>query len=395
MRNSILYFSTVLCAVIIFGCKSESSETSYYDDIKVIEAYPAELAGYLPLDTIIIEHPDGIGKSFLSVINEELYLFDVLRVQVNRIKEDFTLGEAVLKRGDGPDEIQSFESFCSNGEQHLFLSGWTYYVYDDNWEIQNKGVLEFYTYKDLADMANSPRADMVSVYELKYYEQRHFLRGNELWIQIESSNPKFNFVMHPEYYEDARIAGVVDLNDGKVKRILGRKSPSYRNYSFIPHHDQHYWDFSGDGKIFISFEPDSLIYICDENLQPIFAFGAAGQQMRQDYQQINTYDDYESMWFLSRTSKGYYKHLNVFDEGKLLFRSYNQGMDAREARAYGSNPKRLQIFKDYQLVADVPVPGYFKIIGKIGDYYYADGSAENRNNEEVILYRFRLNDLLP
>lgn len=387
--------STILSVVLFFACESDISKTSYFDDFRVIEAHPAALAQNLKLDTMVVEHPEGVGRAFFSVINDELYLFDVLRVQVNRINEDFTLGATVLKQGDGPDEIQRFQSFSSNGEQHVFLSGYTYFIYDTNWEIQNRGELEFNTDKDIDAVINNPKADIIGVYELKYYEQRHFLRGSELWIQIESSNPNFNFLMHREYYQDARIAGVVDLKDGKIKHILGRKSPAYRNYSFIPHHDQHYWDLSEEGNMFISFEPDSLIYICDENLRPITAFGAAGQQMRQDYQQINTYDDYAGLWFSSQTSKGYYKHLNVFDEGKLVFRTYNQGMDLRNASAYGANPKRLQVFKDYQLVADVPVPGYFKIIGRIGDYFYADGSAENRNNEEVILYRFQFDDLLP
>jgi hypothetical protein len=379
--------------VLTFGCEPEISETSYYSDFTTLTAQDSEVRQNIKLDTLFIEHPEGVGKAFFSVIKEELYLFDVLRVQVNRIQENYTLGETVLKQGDGPDEIQRFQSFSSNGEQHAFLSGYTYFIYDKNWEIQNKGVFEFNTDKDLDAVMNHPKADIIGIYELKYYEQKPFLRGNELWIPIESSNPKLNFLMHREYYEEARIAGVVDVKDGEIKKILGRKSPSYSNYSFIPHHDQHYWDLSEDGNMFISFEPDSLIYICDENLRPMKAFGRSGINMKQDYKELDTYEDYESYWFYSQTSKGYYKHVNVFENGNLVFRTYNQGADPTLVRDYSSNPKRLQVYQDYQLIADVPVPGYFKIIGKIGDYFYADGSAENRNNEELILYRFRLNDL--
>lgn len=395
MSKLLIFYSTVLCAVLIFSCDAQVSETPYYNDYTTLEASDSEILQNLLLDTLLIEHPEGVGKAFFSIINEELYLFDVLRAQVNRIHEDFSLGETVLNKGDGPDEIQRFQSFSSNGEQHVFLSGYTYFIYDNNWEIQNKGELEFNTDKDLDAVINNPKADIIGIYELKYYEQKHFLRGNELWIQIESSNPKLNFLMHREYYEEARIAGVVDLNDGEIKKILGRKSPSYRNYNFIPHHDQHYWDLSEDGTMFISFEPDSLIYICDNNLRPLKAFGRAGIAMKQNYKELDTYEDYESYWFYSQSSKGYYKHLNVFENGKLVFRTYNQGINPTLVRDLSSNPKRMQVYQDYQLIADVPVPGYFKILGKMGDYFYADGSAENRNNEELILYRFRLNDLLP
>lgn len=384
--------------VLFLSCGSKPQdivETNFYDNLPLVEQENLSLFQNITLDTIKVAYPEGVGESFLSIINDDLYHLDVLRVQVQRINENFTLGELVLTRGDGPNEIKSFESFSSTGSQHLFLSGWTYFIYDKQWQLQSRGVLEFYTDDELGSIATDPKADMIGVYELKYYEQKHFLRDNQLLIKIESSNPLFNFIMNREYYEDARIAGLVDLETGEITQMLGRKSPTYKDFSFIPHHDQHYWDITENDSIFVSFEPDSLIYICDQNLQPVRAFGVAGQNMQQDYYQVNNYDDYASYWFLAQTSTGYYKHLNVFENGKLVFRTYNQGIDNTKVVDYGSNPKRLQVYQDFQLIADVPVPSYFKIIGRIGDYFYADGSAENRNNEEIILYSFKLSELLP
>jgi len=47
-----------------------------------------------------------------------------------------------------------------------------------------------------------------------------------------------------------------------------------------------------------------------------------------------------------------------------------------------NNPLRLQIFKDGQLVGDHPVPGRFRILGKIGERYVADGLFDERNEQQ-------------
>ena len=51
----------------------------------------------------------------------------------------------------------------------------------------------------------------------------------------------------------------------------------------------------------------------------------------------------------------------------------------------------MQIYHQKRLIGDVEVPNFFNVIGKIGDYYYADGSLDNPDNEEIVVYKFKLN----
>lgn len=391
--NIRVILSITLIFFIIIGCDTNSTTTeNYYSNLEIVGIQSSiNKNSKLDIDTFLISHPEGIGKGFSKVVNGELIFFDLARMEVRRITNEFELGEYHLTKGDGPNQIPSFQSFASKANQNYLLSSYTFFSFDQDWNYLNKGGISFYTNNELAEIGSDPKPDMVGIYELKYYEQEPLFVNDKLLIKIESSNPKYNFVMHKNYYEEARIAAEINLKSKNIDRILGRKPPIYINYNLIPHHDHHYWDINSDNKVYLSFEPDSLIYICDNDLVPQKAFGVAGINMRQDYHEVTTVEDYDSYWFLAQTTKGYYKHLKVIEEDGLVFRTYNQGT-SEKTFSYGENPKRMQIYKDFELIADVPVPSFFKVIGKVGEYYYADGSVENQENEEVILYRFKLNE---
>ncbi len=386
-------FAVALIYLLVISCNSKEPKTAaYYANYDLhLSSALNDTQSIINIDTLKITHPDGVGKGFSRIVNGELIFFDLARTEVRRITNQFELGEYLLTKGDGPNQIPSFQSFGSSANQNLLLSNWTFFNFDKDWNYLNKGAISFYSNSELNEIGSNPKPEMAGIYELKYYEQEPLFIHDKLLIKIESSNPRYNFVMHKNYYEEARIAAEVNLNTKKIDEILGRKPPIYTNYNLIPHHDHHYWDINSANEIYLSFEPDSLIYICDDKLVPQRAFGVAGINMQQDYYEVTNVEDYDSYWFLSQTSKGYYKHLKVIEEDRLVFRTYNQGT-SETTFGYGDNPKRMQVYKDFELIADVPVPSFFKVIGKMGEYYYADGSTENRENEEIVLYRFKLND---
>jgi hypothetical protein len=387
-----LAFSIACLFTISCSSKEDISEkNNHFSNLEISQfATSNRLKTNLELDTIIISHPEGVGKAFTKIVDDELIFFDILRAEVRKVTNSFELGEYLLTRGDGPNQVPRITTFTANETQRVFLSGWTFHCFDENWNYKSKGVMALNS-PDIVEIANNPKPDMIGLYELNYYENEPMFVRDKIFIKITSSIPKLNYVMHKEFYEEGRIAAEVNLNTFKVDKILGRKTPVYTNYNLIPHHDTHYWDINSNEEIYLSFEPDSLIYVCDENLVPQRAFGVAGINMQQNYYEVTTVEDYDAYWFLAQTTKGYYKHLKVIEEDNLVFRTYNQGTNELTF-GYGDNPKRMQLYKDFELIADVPVPTFFKVIGKMGDYYYADGSAENRENEDIVLYRFKLND---
>ncbi|MCH7415112.1 6-bladed beta-propeller [Belliella sp. R4-6] len=329
----------------------------------------------------------GVGDSFLQ--NGKIYFLDRLNVQLLQFDANGKFEKAHITRGEGPSEIQRFESFTTDGDYKYFLSGYTLYEFDQKNELTSRTVLDFYHSSSMKEMESNPQPDDPGIYEVKYVNNEIFVRDGKFYIKIETSNPKLNFLMHDKYYQETANYGEFDLKTGRILRILGKKPPIYLNYKYIPHFDFYYHDIT-DEDIFISFEPDSLIYIADKDFNFKEAFGVSGKGMLQDYIQVNDLGDYDTYWRPNRTQKGFYRHVKYVPEDDLLFRTYTLGVADKTSFDYGDNPQRMQIYKEKVLIGDVEVPNYFKVIGKIGEYYYADGSGGNPDNEEIVVYKFKL-----
>lgn len=367
----------------------EVEEVSY-TNIESIGKAPSKSINSLELSKIEIQdNGNPVGKGFSYVLDNQLLFFDLARGEVLEIDPETGSQKVLISKGEGPNEVPRFMSFTHSDDKRVFLDGYTFFVYDSNWEQVGRNSYDFLANDELTDVEANPNGEMIGTYELKYWENQPHIVDDKLWINIESSNPKFNFLMNESYYRDSRIVGEVNLNTGEVERILGRKTPIYLNYRFIPHNDVFYLMPYGDDFI-LSFHPDSAIYIVDKRLNLKSYFGAKGIEMDQAYREMSDYEEYSTSFRDAWTKKGYYKHVYGSKEDNVVMRTYTQGNKNEEVMNYGDNPKRLQIFKNFQLIGDVEVPTYFKVIGKIGEYYYADGSGENPDNEEILIYRFKI-----
>lgn len=332
------------------------------------------------------------GKGFFQIEGNSILFLDRLGMKVLEFDNNGKFQKTILENGEGPAEIPKFQSYTSDGEFRYFLDGYTLMVYDKNNELVSRSVLNFHHQSSLKEIEGNPNPDDAGIYEVKYWENQLEVIDGYLYTKIESSNPKFNFVMNSEYYRNSYLYAKVDPKSGKVLSLFGKHPPVYQRYNQLPHFDYYYHDRHED-QIYISFEPDSLIYVLDQDFEAKESFGNSGKGMDQSYREVSTVEDWEDYWRINRAQKGFYKHIKFFSEEDLLFRTYTLGNPDILAYEYGDNPQRMQIYKGKQLVGDVSVPNFFKIIGKIGDFYYADGSAENPDNEELILYRFKLDVL--
>ncbi len=386
----------LLALFFMFSCKP--SDNNLTVEVEEISYTNLERIGEAPLKSIdsielfqieIQDIGNPVGEGFSYVLDNQLLFFDLAKGEVLEIDPETGSQKVVISKGDGPNEIPRFQSFTHSDDKRVFLDGYAFFVYDSNWEQITRGSYDFYANDEMSEIEANPSGDMIGVYEIKYHENQPHIMDDKLWINIESSNPKFNFLMNESYYRDSRIVGEVNLNSGEVERILGRRTPIYLNYKFIPHHDTFYLTPYGDDFI-LSFEPDSAIYLVDKMLNPTSYFGGKGIGMNQAYREISEIEEYSSGGNAALTKEGFYKHLYGSKEDKLILRTYTLGNEALEILNYRDNPKRMQIFKNFQLIADVSIPTYFRVIGKIGDYYYADGSGENPDNEELLIYRFKI-----
>lgn len=115
--------------------------------------------------------------------------------------------------------------------------------------------------------------------------------------------------------------------------------------------------------------------------------------MKQNYQTTETYDKAMEQWKQDRVNNGYYTDISVFAEQDLIFRFYTVGVKKRledsEIKTEYDSPRRMQIYKNRVLIGDLKVPNRFKIVGKIGDYFIADGIVDDIK-EKIAFYKFKI-----
>ena len=78
---------------------------------------------------------------------------------------------------------------------------------------------------------------------------------------------------------------------------------------------------------------------------------------------------------------GYYSHIFADEEHNLLFRSF-----INDKKTYDGG---VQVYRNKVLIGEIKTNGKFNVIGRIGDYYYADGIM-NEENETLTIYRFKI-----
>lgn len=378
----------VLVSVVFCGCSQQKTEV--LSGTGVDQFSRNIMIHDIALDQVKFDYEGFVGRGSVVIEDDKLIYLDRLSMQVIEFNQDGQLLGIPITRGDGPSEIPVFQTYTSYKARRFFMNGWTLFEFNESNSLLNRTLLDFSHSSDIKEAESNPKVDDIGIYEVKYWANQLEVRDGFLYTKIESSNPGFNFVMHKEYYESAPLYGKVDLNTGKVIELLGKRPAIYQNYSYIPHFDYYFHDFLEE-EIYISFEPDSLIYILNEDFEVQEAFGNKGEDMDQSYREVNTVEDWEDYWRINQTQKGFYKYLKVVPEDDLVFRTYTTGNPDPNSFELGANPQRLQIYHQKRLIGDVEVPNFFSVIGKIGDYYYADGSVDNPDNEEIVAYRFKLN----
>lgn len=377
-----------LLLFLSIGCSQQ--KTDELSNIETSQLSKNIVIQNLELEQVSFNYEGFVGKGSVEIEMDKLLFLDRLSMQVLEFDQEGNFLGIPIANGEGPAEIPKFQIYARAEGNRYFMDGYAISEYNGANELSRRKLIDFYHNSDMKDIESNPRFDDAGIYEVKYWANQIEVRDGYLYTKIESTNPGFNFVMHREYYEKAPLYGKVDLSTGKVVELLGKRPAIYQNYNHFPHFDYYFHDFLEE-EIYISFEPDSLIYILNEDFEVQEAFGNKGVGMDQSYREVSTVEDWEDYWRINQTQKGFYKYIKVIPEDELVFRTYTTGNLDPNSFELGTNPQRMQIYLQKRLIGDVEVPNFFSVIGKIGDYYYADGSLDNPDNEEIVVYKFKLN----
>jgi len=281
-----------------------------------------------------------------------------------------------LGKGRGPKEIplSSIGGFTTSDNGDFLLVGFTrdLFVYDSEFNFRSETCFIAWPVPD----------DKRSLFERDdFYNQLNYdhiiiiPHKDRIYFNVLVDADEFN-ISHHDYYCNARILIEVDMQDGTILRTFGRLSPEIKYMSAFWHFQ---YDIDENGYFYLSFEPDHLIYVYDNDYNIIYSFGHAGRDMNMDHLQLTLDETYMRRATVERKDKGHYTSIKKI--GDYVFRTYKTGSPA--------NVDRLQIYHGTTLIADVDVPPDFAVLGYIAPYYYSHFVGDERA-ETLTIHMFRL-----
>jgi hypothetical protein len=377
----------LICLFIIFffGCNNnlETSNDYYYRlNTSSSESIMIEK---ITLDSLEVDIGSVYTEGFIRIFNDSIFYIDQKLCKVYIISPTGKIMSSKLGKGLGPHEIDAsyIIDYTQTSSGNHFFMGYNYnlYLYDRNWEIIYKGFLNWKEILTREDLLHNYEPSMHGLYALHFENLRGVFLNEHIYYEIYAEHPSFNPIVSDDYYSKGRIVAKINYKEGYVDKIVGRRSLVYQNYKYLGHLSYLHFDKAFNNQFYVSFEVDSLIYLCDKNLIPKKAFGISGIDMNTKYSELNNFRDAIMVYTNDRELCGYYTGLKYIESKNLLFRTYTRGKH--------SEYDGMQIYIHDVLVGDVNVPKGFKIEGFIDPYYYSSAFRDEPSNL-VYLYKFKL-----
>ena len=185
-----------------------------------------------------------------------------------------------------------------------------------------------------------------------------------------------------ERYEAGAIFGKLNLSTMKVEHVVGRFPEIYKHKP-MPHMEFFQYAIS-NGLLYVNHAVDSLIYVYKhpDDLQYTIGYECSG--IDRNYTSTKSIDQNES-FESDMQHVGFNSGLLFCFENNTLCRTYIKSAETGESG--------LQIYKNNDLITDVEMPSYFKLLGYKDGYYYGVRliPIEDLDSTYLILYRLKIN----
>lgn len=346
----------------------------------------------IDIDTLFLTFNNNSGHGFFRVDDNQIYFFDTKFFLVTAFDTSGTIEGRWLGMGEDSNEIGQFIT-CSflpgHGDRVFFASDYLFRRFDSSWNKIGEPYL--LTRFRKRGGFNTSDLSVIGIYDFNWETSSlatMWLPSNtngDLFIPLNitiRANKKINkFVNQKKFFQSSRTFGKVD-SSGLISAIGGRFPKVYNEKEYLTMYANSYIETKEDS-IFVSYEADKNIYVYSSDLELQYIFGREGShEMKTDYPLSGKYNDFYNTSYSDscKLNFGYYTHLFYDSTSDLLFRSYTTGFPSFSG---------LQIFRNKYCLGDFIVPRKFNVIGRIGNFYYADGLVQD---DLVSIYRFKIKE---
>ncbi len=382
----------LLFFLLVISCSKDKTKditsTEYYSKAKNL-ATKNSLSKVATIELKTSKMDSSINSSFVGnlwVNNNKLYFSDSHFNYVFNLDSNGNLINTHLGKGGGPTEIEDLDDIVPNKDgTYTVLSSYdtSIYNFDRSWNRISKVNIDFNLKRSYTEVLKNPEPSLPESYELEtgYEDILRYWDRDYVAMAVSASHPSFNGYYDSDlFYNNSRIITLINKKTGMIEEFLGRRPPIYLKRQNIPSFNHFKFEVDKE-KVYLSFFPDSNIYLIDKKSKLAFGkFGEPGREMKTSYRLTDNYEQALENEAVDLEIYGYYKHLKIIPEDNLIFRSYTKGKD--------TTTDGLQIYKNYNLIGDLDVPKGFKMVGKINDDYIATISKET-SDEDVLIYKVK------
>jgi len=334
----------------------------------------------IEIDSIVIDafYTSSQGNFFMkdSIItfadNYYARMFEFNCKNGELISQHFGLGE-------GPDEMLRFlyaypiendtSVFVIDGNLSVTLFGETAH------RLDKKGMLDFKWDDDPSRDYESPKA-----YNFMFMGDFGTYIYNKDSMYIVPVSPMIKVLgydgnMGKDFYKKSHILGLVNKKTLEVEKVFG-SFPEICNEIPTPHFDFFSYLIDGD-KLYYNHPIDSLVYVYEYPDKLLYTFGYECKDINRSYTKSTSledeiYEDYKKVGIVTEIKK--------FPESELFIRTYIKDM--------GTQKFGMQIYNSsHDLLADVEMPTYFKLLGYHDSYFYGV-TMMPRETDENTFYTF-------
>ena len=401
MKTTTLLLPIIIAITTACNKPENKNAIDTYKDISIITTRKNKQISSIIIDTIFTNKKlSHSGDGFWKMRNDTFYYFDRTLAVVDMYNQNGIFQKRALGIGKGPGEV--IEEICAVCN---FNKGWllteVYNVYNFSRQFNDKKMrLLFKITENIeqrkGDLRKNPHPNKdFELYVPAYnYPQISQIDKNTVLMKVSCEYPDF---MKQQYYNESAIVATYNFDKGTLTKLMGRYPPCYQKQRIAPAFSNYYYSSYKNNKYLLSFGIDSLIYICNNSFVPQKAFSISGDIVNDNYYTIDTRENghHERInFFKELKTKGYYTSIYYCKQKDITFRVYKTGIkkdNIPDNLSEAVNPSRMQIYKGFTLIGDVPVPENFEIIGYNAPWFFADGYFDAKEDYDIIgFYKFKL-----
>ena len=379
-RKFTIYSIIVTCLIVLLLCFTRYG-TVVMNNYELIKTEKIDNV-QIKIDTSFLDLKSSSDVYFIKILNGKIHVIDKLYGTIKVFNKNGKYLDTYLGKKMYPYLNEIFSLSYYNNSYYL-VDNYLIYKFNSNFILQDSSNIKFKP-NILSFDTENPNPNQVMFYQLNFEAMNNYVGlDDKLIIPVEMELPKLNAYNTNAYYKKAFNFALLDTNSFKVKKLFSNWSNPYqhgKNYPFLTSASYSI----NKGLIFKNYEADTLIYVMDESLTPKFKFGVCPKNMNRDYRPTKRLAEAFDATALEKYQKefGYFKSIIAIDS--YTFRLYSTGNLGKNNRFNG-----LQIYHNYQLVAEKQFNDELEIIGYLKPFYYFLSKSKS-SSSRVRLYKISI-----